>query len=86
VAAATLSRDKVLVLFPVLTVLRFGAVDERVEGVFPQVDPLFRSLWTVARQQVSSLVFCSVDLGQAVGFVDARWLDLAWLPLGDGGR
>jgi len=55
-------------------------------GGFPQVDPLFRSLWTVARRQVSSLVFCSVDLGQAVGFVDARWLDLAWLPLGDGGR
>jgi len=55
-------------------------------GGFPQVDPLFRSLWTVARRQVSLLVFCSVDLGQAVGFVDARWLDLAWLPLGDGGR
>jgi len=34
-----LSRDKVLVLFPVLTVLRFGAVDERVEGVFPKWIP-----------------------------------------------
>ena len=50
------------------------------------MDPLFRSPWPAARRQVSPLAFCSVDLGQAVGFVDARWPDLAWLPLGDGGR
>ena len=47
-------------------------------GGFPQVDPLFRSLWTVACRQVSLLVFCSVDLGQAVGFVDVG----GWIWLG----
>ena len=55
-------------------------------GGVPGVDPLYRSPWPAARRHVSPLAFCSVDLGQAVGFVDARWPDLAWLPLGDGGR
>ena len=48
------------------------------------MDPLYRSPRPAARRQVSLLAFCSMDPGQAVGFVEVGWPDRARLPLGGG--
>ena len=55
-------------------------------GGVPGVDPLYRSPRPAARRQVSPLAFCSMDPGQAVGFVEVGWPDRARLHPGGGGR